>query len=684
MPSSPWLLEKSTTPDTLARGITPYANEPMVDAAGDFDMHIVTDVVGSILTALGLGIMVAGIYGLIRHFKKSFKSEAFAQLGPAAAWQPIKLIVLDNGTICKGISFERYPYGSVGMRNLTEEELDEEFPNVAQPAERKGVLITMGGASVRKKGIDVEEAQKNILLDAYNHKTTYQEFLGGEDADLHHAIALYKLANGIALSQEETQKSIKAIALHKIDAGDNLTKDEIEFALTDCLKRIGCSEFDENDQTILSTIFNLSEENVLLNLTDDAHMLTDEEIQHVVSIRTNGIYDTQRWDPNKLRHFLSLFRFPFSEQLAAIYKIIFSEETIRNCIRLFRTLPTLKAPANSPNTVNYAFDLPDNTQIAVEDCLLQQKRSNIGYVQMTINGCQEKWENMNLSALYEEERSRQCTQACDDHFPQTKEFHNTILAELVIPIFDGFLAASKAGEEETKKTLEVIPERKFKRNRSTSLLVRADSSEKKIKKQVQQAEGVAVPKKAKRRSASVSLPTGEKSIKEQIKRDLASPIGLKVQTGSQRFSVPFADLVDDDLNWKLSDQPVTERTRNTVKIMVDQRYRTFFTGAINEASRSLGERMSQDSMEKFFNCTTVIPDDFEETRTLTLTGTQLIGSKTVVWEGKLTFLEDFFKQLEDGSVMDGTKLGIESACFTRLEWGKTVDELEQEVAREVI
>ena len=159
---------------------------------------------------------------------------------------------------------------------------------------------------------------------------------------------------------------------------------------------------------------------------------------------------------------------------------------------------------------------------------------------------------------------------------------------------------------------------------------------------------------------------------------------MKVQTGSQRFSVPFADLVDDDLNWKLSDQPVTERTRNTVKIMVDQRYRTFFTGAINEASRSLGERMSQDSMEKFFNCTTVIPDDFEETRTLTLTGTQLIGSKTVVWEGKLTFLEDFFKQLEDGSVMDGTKLGIESACFTRLEWGKTVDELEQEVAREVI
>lgn len=680
MPSSPWLLEKSTTPNTLARGITPHANESMVGAAGDFDMHVVTDVVGWILTTLGLGIMAAGIYGLIRHFKKSFKSEAFAQLGPAAAWQPIKPMVLDNGTICKGISFERYPYGSVGVRNLTEEELDEEFPNAVQPNERKGVLITVGGASVRKKGIDVEEAQKNIQLDAYTHFSTYQEFLGGEHADLYHAIALHKLAVGIPLSQEETQNSIKAIALHKIAAGDNLTKNEIELALTDCLKRIGCSEFDENDQTILSTIFNLPEENILFTLTDNSHMLTDEEIQHVVSIRTNDIYDTQRWDTNKLRHFLSLFRFPFSEQLANIYKIIFSEETMRNCIRLLRTLATLKAPANSPNTINYAFNLPDNTQIAVEDCLLQHKRSNIGYVQMTINGCQEKWENMNLSALYEEGRSRECTQACEDHFPQTKEFQNTILTELVIPIFESFLAASKAGEEETKKTLEVVPERKFKRNRSTSLLVSANSSEKKNQMQ----EGARVPRKGKKRSVSLSMPTGEKKLKEQIKRDLASPIGLKVQTGSQRSSVSLADLVDDDLNWKLSDQPVTQRIRNTVKVMSDQRYRTFFTAAINEAGRSLGECMSQESMQKFFNCTTVIPDDFEETRTLTLTGIQLIGSKTVVWEGKLTFLDDFFKQLEDGSVMNGTKLGIESACFTNVEWGKTVEELEQEAAREVI
>ncbi|MCD6026840.1 MAG: hypothetical protein K0R08_1359 [Solimicrobium sp.] len=710
-----WFLSQSFSPDTFARGITPHPNEPMLKAAADFDTHIITDLILCPLSIFSLGI-VAGIYGVIAHFKASFKTEAFAQLGPTAACQPIEEITLPDGAKCPGISFSRDPYGVVEIRNLSQDELTRKGLSDVD----KAILITIGGRSTVKVGINVDDMQANLRADTVHNFSKYAEFLGNTDPALNTASVLHKISNGAVLATDEIksvlnrpdvsavqpsicaslctyidassaiyeqlfandnffakililnkitknialttdeielvksapeiQVSVKAIAIHKITHDNTLNKDEIHLALTSCLERVGYSTLDENDWKIFNAIFNLS---VPLTTFYNLSALSDEEINHLVSMRTNPVYDTETWDPNTLRHFISLFQQePFSEQLCAVYKIIFSEETIRNCILTLVTLPTLNLPNDSgtKSTINYSFNLPDHTQVAVQDYLILRKSvGGTGFVQTTINGCREQWQDMNLSEL--KFHIKQYKQAFEKYFPQTKEVQNQILLTLAERTLESLITDNKFGVFSKRKRTEK-PE----------------------------SGGTSSPKSRGSRSSSLSAPLsipGDSKHSEQIKRDWKGSAGVYVQIGSAAKPELFTNLVGSDLNMISENHPFPARIINTIKLIGDQRYRANFAGAINHAVSSLvDEPMNQNSVMEFFNCTAIIPDDFETTRTLQFMGKQVIGSKTVNWKGKLTFLQGFYNMLDNGeSLMRSSQIGIESLNFTEVEWGESVDEL---------
>jgi hypothetical protein len=388
------------------------------------------------------------------------------------------------------------------------------------------------------------------------------------------------------------------------------------------LGHLGSDDFDNYDLKNFAKFFNLNVDILDVEACKGLAKLKSPEIAFLIKMRTSPVH-ADGWNPDNTHHLLSMINFGLYNGVSAVYDLIFSKETMRNCVAITGKILELSVQLDAGNdTPAYTekFFVEETNKVNLTYFMSGKDEAN--YVALSINGIEEKISGINIYALQ---------QSIGKKLKATSENIISIDPQFLKTTFDNMVNV------ELQRTLVVYSQPDTERTNTH---------------------------------------------REQINLDWvrAKEGSVLIQPHENQRPFRYPDLFEES-NLGVTDQgriafPDTTR-KNIALLQLEQNYALFGT-AITRAGAAFttGEPTNWEMQKKYTRRITVIPADFAQTMELWVTGTAVFGQKLINWEGKFKVTDAFYDTLDKDDVIDTKAHGIDIATvkLTKAEWSTFEEE----------